>query len=112
MASTAALSRPAEPAALLKAIQLIPGLLLLAAVGLAGKWIEQTIARYGKSHHLALPNIEYVLWPILIGLILSNTVGISRLFRAGVATTNSGSKPESCCSVRGFFWSICSNWVE
>jgi uncharacterized integral membrane protein (TIGR00698 family) len=86
MASTAALSRHAEPTALLKVIQLIPGLLLLAAVGFAGKWIEQSIARYGKAHHLALPNIEYVLWAILIGVVLANTVGIPRVFRVGVAT--------------------------
>ncbi|HEY1987522.1 MAG TPA: putative sulfate exporter family transporter [Terracidiphilus sp.] len=86
MASTTAVSRPAEPTLLLKAIQLVPGLLLLAAVGFAGKWIEQSIAHYGKAHHLALPNIEYVLWAILIGLVLANTVGVPRLFQAGVAT--------------------------
>ena len=42
-------------------------------VGYGGKFIEQFIARYGKSHHLVLPNIEYVLWAILIGLIIANT---------------------------------------
>jgi uncharacterized integral membrane protein (TIGR00698 family) len=65
---------------------LVPGLLLLAAVGYAGKFIEQFIARYGKTHHLVLPNIEYVLWAILIGLIIANTVGVPALFRRGVAT--------------------------
>ena len=65
---------------------LIPGLLLLAVVGYAGKFIEQSIARYGKAHHLTLPNIEYVLWAILIGVIISNTIGVPRVFRAGVAT--------------------------
>jgi uncharacterized integral membrane protein (TIGR00698 family) len=65
---------------------LIPGIALLAAVGYAGKFIEQSIARYGKAHHLVLPNIEYVLWAIVIGLILANTVGVPRVFRAGVAT--------------------------
>jgi len=44
----------------------VPGLILLAAVGYGGKFIEQFIARYGKAHHLVLPNIEYVLWAILI----------------------------------------------
>jgi len=67
-------------------LALIPGILLLAAVGYAGKFIEQFIARYGKAHHLTLPNIEYVLWAILIGLVISNTVGVPALFRAGVAT--------------------------
>lgn len=65
---------------------LIPGLLLLAAVGYSGKFIEQFIARYGKANHLVLPNIEYVLWAILIGLIIANTVGVPSLFRRGVAT--------------------------
>jgi len=45
-----------------------------------------SIARYGKTHHVVLPNIEYVLWAILIGLIISNTIGVPAIFRAGVAT--------------------------
>jgi uncharacterized integral membrane protein (TIGR00698 family) len=65
---------------------LIPGILLLAVVGYAGKFIEQFIASYGKAHHLVLPNIEYVLWAILIGLAISNTVGVPTIFRSGVAT--------------------------
>jgi hypothetical protein len=68
------------------AVGLIPGVLLLAVVGYAGKFIEQFIASYGKAHHLVLPNIEYVLWAILIGLAMSNTVGIAAIFRSGVAT--------------------------
>jgi uncharacterized integral membrane protein (TIGR00698 family) len=68
------------------AAALIPGILLLAVVGYAGKFIEQFIAHYGKAHHLVLPNIEYVLWAILIGLVISNTVGIPAIFRSGVAT--------------------------
>ncbi len=65
---------------------LIPGILLLAVVGYAGKFIEQFIARYGKAHHMVLPNIEYVLWAILIGLAISNTIGVPAIFRRGVAT--------------------------
>jgi uncharacterized integral membrane protein (TIGR00698 family) len=67
-------------------VGLVPGILLLAIVGYGGKFIEHFIATYGKTHHLVLPNIEYVLWAILIGLIISNTVGIPSVFRAGVAT--------------------------
>jgi uncharacterized integral membrane protein (TIGR00698 family) len=67
-------------------LELTPGLLLLTAVGYAGKFIEQSIAAYTKSHHITFPNIEYVLWAILIGLLISNTVGVPRLFQAGVAT--------------------------
>jgi len=65
---------------------LLPGIALLAVVGYAGKLIEQFIARYGKAHHLVLPNIEYVLWAILIGLVIANTVGVPEIFRRGVAT--------------------------
>ena len=66
--------------------QLLPGIALLALVGYAGKFVEQFIARYGKAHHLVLPNIEYVLWAILFGVFIANTVGLPRIFRAGVAT--------------------------
>jgi uncharacterized integral membrane protein (TIGR00698 family) len=65
---------------------LLPGLALLAIVGLAGKFIEQTITAYGKAQHLRLPNIEYVLWAIVIGMLIANTIGVPRIFRAGVAT--------------------------
>src|SRR5271170_1662827 len=68
------------------ALRLIPGILLLAAVGYGGKLLEQGIAAYGKTHHLTLPNIEYVLWAIVIGLVIANTVGVPDIFRAGVAT--------------------------
>jgi uncharacterized integral membrane protein (TIGR00698 family) len=66
--------------------ELLPGIALLLAIGLTGKVIEQSIAAYGKAHHLALPNIEYVLWAILIGLIISNTAGVAKIFRPGIAT--------------------------
>lgn len=66
--------------------RLIPGTLLLAVIGYAGKFTEQTIAAYGKAHHLTLPNIEYVLWAILFGLIVSNTAGVPEVFRPGVDT--------------------------
>ena len=66
--------------------QLIPGTLLLLVVGLAGKVTEQSIAAYGRSHHVTLPNIEYVLWAIVFGLVVSNTVGVPELFRRGVDT--------------------------
>jgi uncharacterized integral membrane protein (TIGR00698 family) len=82
-APAAAAPAPATPA---NAAALIPGILLLAVVGYAGKFIEQFIAHYGKTHHLVLPNIEYVLWAILIGLAISNTIGVPAIFRSGVAT--------------------------
>jgi len=67
-------------------VELLPGLALLLAIGLTGKVIEQGISGYGKAHHLALPNIEYVLWAIVIGLVIANTVGVAKIFRPGIAT--------------------------
>jgi uncharacterized integral membrane protein (TIGR00698 family) len=65
---------------------LLPGIALLVVVGYVGKFIEHAIAVYGKTHHLTLPNIEYVLWAILFGILIANTVGLPRIFQAGVAT--------------------------
>src|SRR5712672_4422490 len=77
-------TRPARPA--VQFLRVIPGVLLLAAVGYAGKLLERNVGTYAKAHHWTFPNIEYVLWAILIGLAISNTVGVPQIFRAGVAT--------------------------
>ncbi len=66
--------------------RLIPGMILLAIIGYAGKVTEQSITAYGKAHHTALPNIEYVLWAIIFGLVISNTIGVPAAFRPGVDT--------------------------
>src|SRR5258706_7651083 len=77
-------AKPAQPA--LQFLRVIPGVLLLAAVGYAGKLLERNLGTYAKAHHWTFPNIEYVLWAILIGLVISNTVGVPQIFRSGVAT--------------------------
>ena len=77
-------SRPAQSA--FSFLRVIPGVLLLAGVGYAGKLLERNVGTYAKAHHWTFPNIEYVLWAILIGLAISNTVGVPQIFRAGVAT--------------------------
>jgi uncharacterized integral membrane protein (TIGR00698 family) len=79
-------ARPASVGTIRDRINLLPGILLLGVVGYAGKLTEQSIAAYGRAHHLTLPNVEYVLWAIGFGLIVSNTVGVPAIFRAGVAT--------------------------
>ena len=66
--------------------RLIPGVLLLVAIGWLGKFAEQSVAMYAKVHHLHLPNIEYVLWAIVFGMVVSNTVGIPTVFQPGVLT--------------------------
>jgi uncharacterized integral membrane protein (TIGR00698 family) len=65
---------------------LVPGVVLLGLIGYAGKVTEQSIAAYGKAHHLTLPNIEYVLWAIVFGLVVSNTIGVPKIFDAGIGT--------------------------
>src|SRR6201998_709295 len=76
--------RPVQPA--LRFLRLIPGVALLAGIGYAGKLLEQNVGAYAKAHHWVFPNIEYVLWAILLGLLVSNTVGLPEIFRSGVAT--------------------------
>jgi uncharacterized integral membrane protein (TIGR00698 family) len=72
-----------------RVLRVLPGLLLLFAVGWTGKWLEGALKSYGKAHHLTLPNIEYVLWAILIGLVIGNLFGERRWFKLlepGIAT--------------------------
>jgi uncharacterized integral membrane protein (TIGR00698 family) len=86
MASTTAALR-AEPITFpRKIVALLPGMALLAIVGMAGKVLEKSINTYTKAHHIVFPNIEYVLWAIIVGLLISNTVGVSAWFKPGVAT--------------------------
>jgi uncharacterized integral membrane protein (TIGR00698 family) len=71
---------------LLKLLGLVPGILLLAAIGYAGKVLEKSVNTYAKSHHITFPNIEYVLWAILIGLVISNLLTVPKIFLPGIAT--------------------------
>lgn len=75
-----------ERSALRRGVAMVPGVALLFVVGYAGKLAEQSIASYGRAHALTLPNIEYVLWAILFGLLIANSVGVPRLFDAGLGT--------------------------
>ena len=74
---------PAKPTTFLS---LLPGIALLAIVGYAGKFVEHSLNTYTKAHHITFPNIEYVLWAILFGALIANTIGLARIFRPGVAT--------------------------
>jgi uncharacterized integral membrane protein (TIGR00698 family) len=86
MATSIAIPQAAPLPWFRRALRVIPGILLLVSVGYLGKFLEQFIARYAKVHHLTIPNIEYVLWAILIGVVLANTIGVPEIFRAGVNT--------------------------
>ncbi len=86
MASTVALTNQEAQNPLIHIARYIPGVLLLAVIGLAGKFLEQNINGYAKAHHRIIPNIEYVLWAIAIGLVIGNTTTLPKIFHAGVAT--------------------------
>src|SRR6202142_2936725 len=86
MASSISLSRIESGNPLLNALRIIPGVLLLAGIGYAAKILERSLNAYAKSHHWTFPNIEYVLWAILIGLAISNIFGLPEVFKPGVAT--------------------------
>jgi uncharacterized integral membrane protein (TIGR00698 family) len=64
----------------------VPGVLLLIAIGLLGKYAQTGWNALAKHQHWTVPDIEYVLWAILIGLLITNTVGVHRIFRPGVQT--------------------------
>lgn len=64
----------------------LPGIVLLIAVGLVGKYLEIWINSFAKHQHWRFPDIEYVLWAIVIGLIIANTVGVHRIFRPGIGS--------------------------
>ena len=74
MASSISLPRVESGNPLLKGLRIVPGVLLLAGIGYAGKILEHSVNAYAKGHHWTFPNIEYVLWAILIGLVISNTL--------------------------------------
>lgn len=86
MATSVALPRvqPLQP--LFGVLRFVPGVLLLGAIGYTGKVLEQSLHHYAKVHHRPIPNLEYVLWAIVIGLAISNTLTIPRIFEPGIAT--------------------------
>jgi uncharacterized integral membrane protein (TIGR00698 family) len=85
--TTAVVSRPSVAlSAPRRWLSLLPGLLVLGVIGYAGKITEQAIAAYGRTQHLTLPNIEYVLWAIIFGLVIANTIGVPAICQAGIET--------------------------
>ena len=67
-------------------LALLPGTALLFGIGTAGKGLESLCTWLRTVHHLPAPRIEYVLWAILLGLLLSNAASVPQVFRPGIAT--------------------------
>src|ERR1035441_2631318 len=84
--STAAPSDATPPFMPVILAGLLPGVALLFGIGLLGKLLEHGFTVLRAEHHLRLPQIEYVLWAIILGLLISNTVGVARIFLPGMAT--------------------------
>jgi uncharacterized integral membrane protein (TIGR00698 family) len=74
---------------LVRAARLMPGLGLLFAIGYPAKRLEGILKAFGQKEHIPLPNIEYVLWAILFGLLIGNALAAARVlpvFTPGVDT--------------------------
>ncbi len=90
--STQALPRPTstqQPTAtspLRQVAGLLPGTALLFGIGVAGKGLESFCTWLRTAHHVPAPHVEYVLWAILLGLVISNVGSVPRIFRPGIAT--------------------------
>jgi uncharacterized integral membrane protein (TIGR00698 family) len=67
-------------------VKALPGVVLLFVIGYGGKVIEHTINTTAKAHGWTIPNIEYVLWAIVIGLVIGNAVKLPAIFKPGVDT--------------------------
>ncbi len=67
-------------------LKYVPGVLLLIAIGLLGKYAQIWWNAAAHREGWTVPDIEYVLWAILIGLLVTNTVGVHPVFRPGVGT--------------------------
>jgi uncharacterized integral membrane protein (TIGR00698 family) len=86
MATTTSLSQVVSESPLVRFSRLLPGILLLAGIGYAGRIIEKFLNSTAKAHHWIFPNIEYVLWAILIGLAISNLLAVPAILQPGIAT--------------------------
>src|SRR5215472_16953016 len=68
-------------------LRVLPGIGLLFGIGLLGKLLERTFAQLRTTYPgVPFPHLEYVLWAILLGLMIGNTLGVARPLRPGVAT--------------------------
>ncbi|MGW4356314.1 YeiH family protein [Nocardia sp. NPDC004582] len=84
--AAAEFEQPSGPLTVGRLLSYIPGVLLLIAVGVLGKYAQIWWNTTAKHQHWTVPDIEYVLWAIVIGLVITNTVGLHPIFRPGVGT--------------------------
>ncbi|HTH53768.1 MAG TPA: putative sulfate exporter family transporter [Edaphobacter sp.] len=83
---TIPVSAPA-PSLSARFLRVLPGVALLFGIGLLGKLLEHSSVVLRATHPgIPFPHLEYVLWAIVLGLAVGNTVGVAPFFRPGVAT--------------------------
>jgi hypothetical protein len=93
----------AAPSASRSLFGLLPGVALLFGIGLLGKLMEFEFSVLRTQHHLLLPQIEYVLWAIILGLVVSNTTSASPpSFAPASPPMSFGSSSASSWSARSF----------
>ncbi|MGC9198991.1 MAG: YeiH family protein [Acidobacteriaceae bacterium] len=66
-------------------LALLPGTLFLFAIGLAGKFLE-SVGQHLRAHHPFVPQLEYVLWAIILGLLFSNLFTLPHILLPGIDT--------------------------
>jgi len=71
----------------------LPGLVLLLVVGVVGTFAQTGLRSIATATGARLPDVEYVLWAIVIGLVIRNTVGVPAVFRPGVASRRAACWP-------------------
>jgi len=75
------------PSLTTRLLRVLPGVALLFGIGFLGKFLEHTFTHLRTDYPgIPFPHLEYVLWAILLGLAIGNTLGVAPLFRPGVAT--------------------------
>lgn len=76
-----------RPRSIAATLRLLPGVLLLFGIGLIAKLLEHGLIRLRTAYPtLPVPHLEYVLWAILLGLAIGNTIKLPAAFRSGIAT--------------------------
>ena len=69
-----------------RGVELLPGLVVLLAIGLCGKYLERGFASLLNESSKVLAKDMYILFAIIVGMIVGNLVNFPRIFRQGIAT--------------------------
>ncbi len=68
------------------ALEYVPGIAMLAVIGLCGKYLERVVASVLSDSARVVSSDMYILFAIIIGIIVGNLVKMPSIFRKGIAT--------------------------